>query len=163
MEPHETVRRSVAGYIVVLLGVAGWVAGCFLPLYQFGLSVSATYRLSEPVLHRGPILARIGNALYLFGTVAAILVICVLGMRSRSIRTEGALVGAVLVWTLVTASIFLSITYSSGTGSNFSKGIGYWCLLVSAILVVVGTVMVVVAARRQDAETDGVAPPVERS
>jgi hypothetical protein len=165
MEMERSPRPSIIGYVIVLLGVAGWVVGSFLPLYGFGENPSTSYRLYEPVTQATPILYKIGNVLYLYGTMAAIFVICVVGMSSRSTRRwiEGALVGAVVVWTLVSSDLFLTIASSSGQPRGFSLGIGYWCLLASVLILVTGTVTVMMSARRADANVREVGPPPDRA
>ncbi len=161
MEMERSPRPLKVGYVIVLLGIAGWVVGSSLPLYGFGENPSTSYHLYEPVTQATPILYKIGNVLYLYGVVAAIMVICVVGMSGRSARRwiEGALVGAVVVWTLVSSDLFLTIASSSGQPSGFSLGIGYWCLLASVVILVTGTVMVVISARRADANVGEVGPP----
>ena len=151
MDTDQTVRGSILGYVVVLLGVAGWVAGSFLPVYRFGEDHSNGYRLYEPILGSLPLLHRIGQVMYLYGVVVAILMICVVGIRSRSARrwVEGALVGSVLVWTLVSSSLFLTIA-SNGLTPDFAIGIGFWCLLASVVVMVAGTVTVVASTCRAD-------------
>ena len=161
MEMERSPRPSIVGYIVVLLGVAGWVVGSFLPVYGFGRDPSTGYRLYEPVTQAGPILYKIGNVLYLYGVIVVILVICVVGMSGSSTRrwAEGALVGSVVVWTLITSSLFLTIASTSNQPSGFSLGIGYWCLLASVVALLAGTIMVAVSARRVDATMKAEEPP----
>jgi hypothetical protein len=65
----------------------------------------------------------------------------------------------VVVWTLVSSDLFLTIASSSGQPSGFSLGIGYWCLLASVAILVTGTVMVVISARRADANAGEVGTP----
>jgi hypothetical protein len=164
MEPHETARPAVTGYLIVLVGVAGWVVGCFLPLFdiaQLGEGSVSLYRQST----FGSTWSDIGGVLYLFGGISAIFVISILGVL-RVIRTgtRFLLAGAAIAWSLMSIGVLISL---AGSFVGFNPGatldVGYWCCWASVIVVIVGTVVVVMAERRRDADTGVVAPLVEVS
>jgi hypothetical protein len=74
MEPEQRSRPFIVGYPVVLLGVAGWVVSCFLPLYRIADLDGAGITLYRQVSF-GSTWAKLGGLLYLFGGAAAIGVI----------------------------------------------------------------------------------------
>ena len=79
MGRRETSRATVVGYLVVLLGVAGWVLGCFLPLYRIADFGGDSITLYRQVAF-GSIGIKLGGALFLFGGIAAIEVISMIGI-----------------------------------------------------------------------------------
>jgi len=142
MEPDATPRPSVAGYLVVLVGVAGWVVGCFLPLYRIAQLDAERLSLVRQVSF-GSFGARIGGILYLFGGISAIGVISILGVLRVRSWTGVLLAGAVTTWFLVSIGVLISIGSSfGGFNTDASLGIGYWCCWASVIVVVTGTVIV---------------------
>jgi hypothetical protein len=149
MEPDEGHRPSVAGYVVVLVGVAGWVVGCFLPLYRLADLDVARVTLYRQVSF-GSLGTRIGGVLYLFGAITAIGVISILGVLRLRSWTGILLAGAVTAWLLVSIGVLISIGSSLG-GFNFGAtlGIGYWCCWASMVVVVAGTLMALVSTRRE--------------
>lgn len=161
MEPHETAR-SVTGYLIVLVGVVGWVVGCFLPLYGVPELDDRTITLYSQVSF-GSTWGDIGGVLYLFGAISAILVISILGVLGV-IRTgtRFLLVGAVVAWSLVSIGVLISLAANFvAFSTDVSLGVGYWCCAASVIVVIVGTAVVMAAERRRGSDTGGVAPPVE--
>jgi hypothetical protein len=162
MEPNETNRASVAGYLIVLVGAAGWVVGCFLPLYGVQELGDRTITLYGQISF-GSIWTDIGGALYLFGGISAIFVISILGvLRMMRTGTRFLLVGAVVAWSFVSIGVLISLAASfGGFNTDVTLEVGYWCCWASVIVVIVGTVVVLTAERRQDAETGGMAPPLE--
>lgn len=159
MEPHETARPSVTGYLIVLVGVAGWVVGCFLPIYripQLGEGFSTLYRQ----ISFGSTVNKVGGVLYLFGAISAIGVFSILGGLRIRRWTGAVLTGAVIAWFFVSTGVLISVASSiTSFNSGATLGVGYWCCWASVIVVVAGTVVVLVAASRHDVKTD-VAPPV---
>ena len=158
MEPHEGARHSVAGYLVVLVGAAGWVVGCFLPLYHIAHLGEGSITLSRQVLF-GSIWSRVGGDLYLFGAISAVGVISMLAVLRIRTWTRFLLAGAVVAWSFVSVGALISLGGNIGQfnpGSTF--GVGYWCCWASVIVVIAGTVMGLLAAKRQDADAGGMAP-----
>jgi hypothetical protein len=153
VEPGQIARPSVAGYLVVLVGVAGWAVGCFLPLYHVPQLDDAGLTLYRQISF-GSIWTKVGGVLYLFGGISAIGVVSILGVIGIRAWTRFLLAGAVLAWFLVSIGVLISIGGSiGGFNPGASLGVGYWCCWVSVVCVVVGTVMVVVSTSREDAET----------
>jgi hypothetical protein len=149
MEPDDGVRPSVAGYLVVLVGVAGWAVGCFLPLYHVPELDDARLTLFRQVSF-GSFGARVGGILYLFGGISAMGVISILGVLRVRSWTGVLLAGAVTTWFLVSIGVLISIGSNLGGFTiDASLGIGYWCCWASVIVVVAGTVIVWFAASRE--------------
>ena len=98
MEIEETSRPSL-GYLVVLLGVAGWMVSCFRPLYRITEAQTVRTTLVRQVSF-GSIGSRLGGILYLFGGIAAIAVFALIGMRVRQRWNVVVLAGAVVAWSL---------------------------------------------------------------
>jgi hypothetical protein len=161
VEPRETTQRPVTGYLIVLVGASGWVVGCFLPLAKLGGQTISLYQQ----ISFGSIWNDIGGALSLFGGIAAILVISILGVFGI-IRagTRFLLVGAVVAWSLVSIGVLISLAASFvGFNPGASLEVGYWCCWVSVIVVVVGSAAVMAAERPRDGEMGGGAQPIEGS
>ena len=131
--------------MVVLLGAAGWVVSCFLPIYRITGFQSVKITLYRQVSF-GSVGARLGGALYLFGGVAAIGVFSIIGGLGHRRSTGSVLAGAVVAWSLVSIGVLITIGASA---SEFNPGavlaVGYWCLWASVICVMAGTVIVVVS------------------
>ena len=155
MERRETPGANTAGYVVVLLGVAGWVVSCFLPIYRITGFQSVRITLYRQVTV-GSVGTRFGGALYLFGGVAAIGVFSFVGWLGHRRSTGSVLAGAVVAWSLASIGVLISIGASA---SEFNPGsvlaVGYWCLWASIVCVVAGTAMVVVSARQVSAAAGG--------
>jgi hypothetical protein len=150
MEPRENPRSSVAGYLVVLVGVAGWVVGCFLPLYHIARLEPARITLYRQVSF-GSLGTRVGGVLYLFGAVCAIGVVSIAGVLRLRGWTGVLLAGAVTAWFLVSIGVLISIGSSlGGFNPGATLGIGYWCCWASVVVVVAGTVMVLLSTSRED-------------
>jgi hypothetical protein len=150
MEPRENPRSSVAGYLVVLVGVAGWVVGCFLPLYHIARLEPARITLYRQVSF-GALGTRVGGVLYLFGAVCAIGVVSIAGVLRLRGWTGVLLAGAVTAWFLVSIGVLISIGSSlGGFNPGATLGIGYWCCWASVVVVVAGTVMVLLSTSRED-------------
>jgi hypothetical protein len=159
MEPDAIPRPPVAGYLVVLVGVAGWVVGCFLPLYRIAQLDAERLSLVRQVSF-GSFGTRVGGILYLFGGISAIGVISILGLLRIRSWIGVLLAGAVIAWFLVSIGVLISIGSSFGEfNTDGSLGIGYWCCWASVIVVVAGTIMVSVSSSRTDVEADRASPP----
>jgi hypothetical protein len=154
VESGQTPRASVAGYLVVLVGVAGWAVGCFLPLYHIPqLPNEVTITLYRQISF-GSVWTKVGGLLYLFGGISAIGVISILGVLRIRTWTRFLLAGAMLAWFLVSIGVLISIGGSiAGFNPGGSLGVGYWCCWASIIVVVTGTIFVLVSTHREDEET----------
>jgi hypothetical protein len=156
MEADQRTRPSIVGYLVVLLGVAGWAVSCFLPLYRApGIDDAKTALYRQWA--RGSIGMKLDGLLLLFGGVMAVGVISILCLRSTRSWLRGALTGAVIVWSLTSTGFLITPVKEIGqfTASGWFLGIGYWCLLASLVCVVVGTAVALVSATNEAAVTRG--------
>jgi hypothetical protein len=153
-------RGSSVGYVIVLLGSAMFVTSCFLPYYGFpgGHSVSLYDQLL--VAQDGGL--ELGAKLFLFGGVAAVVVVALVGL-TRGERQSGPsfLAGAVSAWSLTWIG---SLLQSAGLreGATIPGGLsletGFWLQAVSIGSAVIGTVLVV--SKRTRAHEHG-APGIE--
>ena len=140
-------RGSTLGYGMVLLGVALFVTSCFLPYEGFVSPASPTvslYELLTFVPNGGS--SDIAVLLYLFGGVAFVTAIAILGLArgERRATLPSMLVGAVVAWSLTASGALLR----NGT-YDVSLEVGFWMQAVSIGLAVMGTILV--ATRRRGA------------
>ena len=164
MDRRSTSRRSNVGYLIVLLGVAGWVVSCFLPLYRIpdlGEGSISLYRQLALGFTSGLIGIKVGSLLSLFGAVAAIGVISILGILRPRPWGGAALAGAAIAWFLATIGMLISLGSASSLNPGMSLAVGYWSLWLSAACVSAGTVIVLISPRRQHAQEGGVVRPDE--
>jgi len=92
-------RGFSVGYVIVLLGAALFVTGCFLPYYRFpgGHSLSLYDQLS--LSQDGGL--ELSAILFLFGGVATVVVVAMVGLtRGERQSGRGFLAGAVSAWSL---------------------------------------------------------------
>lgn len=156
MESNATVRPSITGYLIVLVGVVGWVVGCFLPLYTIDhggrANLFASFSYSS-VWNYG------AGVLYLFGGVITIGVISTLGvLRTVRTGTRFLLIGAVAAWSVAFVGFLISIVLTlDGFNTDVVLGLGYWCCWASVIAIVTGTVIVIISGRA-DARSARTAP-----
>ena len=155
-------RGSSVGYVIVLLGAALFVTSCFLPYYGFpgGLSVSLYDQLL--VAQDGGL--ELGAKLFLFGGVATVVVVALVGlMRGERQSGRGLLAGAVSAWSLTWIG---SLLQSAGLreGATIPRGLsletGFWLQAVSIGVAVIGTILV--ATRRTGPHEHG-APGISRA
>jgi hypothetical protein len=142
-EPSATAPRS-AGYVVVLLGLTGFVVGCFLPYSTAltGAQGSTTVSLYQLVVESGETFVQtVGGLLYLFAAVATLAVIAVAGLGGRR-WAPVALAAVTVAWSLWELGILL---FQSRFVSQSETG--YWVLLISILVVAAGAVLVWVSAR----------------
>jgi hypothetical protein len=143
-EDRTRAPRSRVGYAVVLLDAALFVATCFLPYYGFpgGRSVSLYDQLL--VAQDGGL--EFGAILFLFGGVATVLVVAIVGL-TRSERPSGRafLAGAVAAWSLTwIGSLLQSASLREGATipGGLSLEAGFWLQAVSIGVAVIGTILV---------------------
>jgi hypothetical protein len=143
MSQIESRRRSAT---VILIAAAGILVGCFLPYYRFEAPLSANENVSLYRLQAADtastIVPRIGGVIYLFGLVIIVAWLAILGLVNDSDWTFGALAGATAVW-----SIAWIATSLRTIGLATTPQIGYWLVLVSACVALVGAILVVVSSR----------------
>jgi peptidoglycan/LPS O-acetylase OafA/YrhL len=152
---RSTRPRWGIGYLVVLLGVAGFVLSCFLPYTQFFDQVSISYyRLATA--SRGGTLEYVGGLMLLFGGTATVAWVALAGLRHgqhERRQTPSILLAVTVVWSLSWIGVVVSV---SGV---FGHEVGYWSMLVSVGVVIVGTVVVWISARPTKHEPDSTAGP----
>ena len=132
---------STLGYAIVLLGAGLFVTSCFLPYNGFLVlgerSLSLYQQLTLGPNGRG---SDLGALLYLFGGVASVAVVAIVGL-ARGERWRGLpslLVGAVAAWSLTWIGILLRL----GTFAGASVEVGFWLQAVSIGVAVIGTILV---------------------
>jgi hypothetical protein len=158
MDARPDRGSRVAGYAVVLLGVVGFVAGCFLP-YLGGPVIPSVD--TAPSLYRlvsggpGTTFERAAGVLYLFVGAAIVGAIALWGIGRPRTWTPRALVAGVAVWTLTWVGILVS---QSPFGS---REFGYWVLLASLSVAAVGTIVVWVTSRGHEHEPIPGASPAD--
>ena len=162
MDRRGTSRVSIGGYLVVLLGVAGWVAGCFLPLYRIADFGGDSTTLYKQVAF-GSIGIKLGGALFLFGGIAAIEVISMIGILRHRRWSATVLAGAAIAWFLTSTGVLISVGSAFSRPPGWALAVGYWCLWVSVACVLAGTVIVLNSSTRSSAEEDGDAQTHESS
>jgi hypothetical protein len=147
----------MVGYGVVLVGVVGFVAGCFLPYFDpdypgapvpiRGVSI---FQL-QTVARSG--VEYIGAILNLFAGVATFGSLALLGALRHAAWTTVALVAASAVWSLTWIGSLVGVM---GTFEGF-EGTGYWVMLASVGGVIVGAIIVLVSSRKRARERP---PPI---
>ena len=153
-----TRPRWEVGYLVVLVGVVGFIVSCFLP-YLF-LGVTRSMSLYQLVVRAGfsqTVVQIIGGFLQLFAGAGTVALIALAGTRHGRHAHRWlpfALAAATAAWSLTWIGVLLSQSQIVG-----SEGVGYWSALVSLGVVIVGTIVVWVFARRAKWEADSAAGP----
>ena len=68
MNERPSAGSGVVGYVVVLVGVIGFVASCFLPYTRFGPAAGSSNSYYDIVTFgRGTFFQHVGALLFLFG------------------------------------------------------------------------------------------------
>jgi lysylphosphatidylglycerol synthetase-like protein (DUF2156 family) len=137
MEEHPVAERHSTGHIVVLVGVLGFVVSCFLPYAEVvgapgGYSVSL-YRL---LTLGDATLAAAGGFLLLFAGAATIALISLAALMKPRAWAFPALAAASIVWSLTSIGLLLG-----AFGLYSSMNVGYWLIVVSIAVVVLGTIL----------------------
>jgi hypothetical protein len=154
MNERSSAGPGAVGYVIVLVGVAGFVLSCFLPYAQVVDRLSMSYY--ELVTRRRLTLQYLGGLLFLFGGAATVASVALAGLRHgrhERRRTPSILVAVTVAWS--SAWIGWLVSVSGGSGYE----VGYWTMLVSVGVVIVGTIVVWVSARRTAHEPDSVSGP----
>jgi hypothetical protein len=140
--------------VVVLIGAVGFVVSCFLPYTNFALPPADSWSLYRvAVLGPGNTAQHVGGFLYLFAGVATIAWISLSGLLRPRRWTPFALVAVSVAWSLAWIG---SLVNQSGFLNPYP--VGYWSLLVSIGVVLVGTIVVWVSARVGVREPSSAAP-----
>ena len=159
MDTRPDGGPPAGGYAIVLLGVVGFVVGCFLP-YLSGVivapgedSVSLIRLFWIPA--EGPF-EQVGALLYLFAGAGTVGVIALWGIGRRRVWTPRALVAGAAAWTLTWIGVLINQEAAFGPYE-----VGYWVLLASMGVAIIGTVVVWVSARAHVREPTTGASPME--
>jgi hypothetical protein len=151
-----TAHRSRVGYAIVLLGAALFVATCFLPYYGYEFAKGGSVSLYDQVIVAYGGGLQLGPKLFLFGGVATVVVVALIGLRRRERPSgRGLLAGAVSVWSLTWIGSLLQTASlrDNALSGRLSLEVGFWLQAVSIGVAVIGTVLV--ATRRTDANERG--------
>jgi hypothetical protein len=143
VETRPDTGPSSSGYGIVLLGVVGFVVGCFLPFLSGNfLPAEGTLSLFRLTWSgAGGAFEQVGALLSLFAGAATVGTIALWGISRRRARTpRGALVAGVAAWTLTWIGVLID-------QAEFPHEVGYWVLLASLGVAIIGTVVVWVSAR----------------
>lgn len=137
------------GYLVVLVGAAGFVASCFLPYNDLTILPrdSRTVSLYEQLVSLGPNDggSDVGAFLFLFGGVASVAVVAIMGSTRRGLRPGAASVAAaVAAWSLTWIGLMIR---EATFGGGISLEWGFWVQAVSVGVVVIATIVVMASAR----------------
>jgi hypothetical protein len=157
MMAHEVhrarTRGSTLGYAVVLIGAALFVTSCFLPYYGFVGGRSLTLYDQLLVSQGGG--SELGVILFLFGGVATVVVVTILGLtRGERPSLRAFLSGAVAAWSLTwIGSLLQAVNLRENvlTG-RLSLEVGVWLQAVSIGVAVIGTILVGVGKRYASGE-----------
>jgi hypothetical protein len=164
MNERPSAGSGLIGYVIVLVGVAGFVLSCFLPYTTFGVLVAGSpasstfsfYRLITRSTPDGGTLQYVGGLLFLFGGAATVAWVALAGLRHghhERRRTPSILVAVTVAWSLSWIGLLVN---ASGF---YDVVVGFWSMLVSAGVVIVGTIVVWVSARHATQEADSAAGP----
>jgi hypothetical protein len=133
---------SSVGYAIVLLGAVLFVATCFLPYY--GLPGGQSASLYDQLLVAQDGGWELGAKLFMFGGVATIVVVALVGL-TRGERSSGRafLAGAVAAWSLTWIGSLLQTVSLRGGGTigGLSLKVGFWLQAVSIGVTVMGTIL----------------------
>jgi hypothetical protein len=159
---RSTRPRWGIGYLVVLLGVAGFVLSCFLPYTAFpgvgegpALRTLSYHRLVT-FIPGGGTAHYVGELLFLFGGAATLAWVALAGLRHgqhEHRRTPSILVAVTVAWSLSWIGVLVS-------GWRFyDYEVGFWSMVVSVGVVIVGTIIVWVSASHATHEPDSAGGP----
>jgi len=137
-----------AGYVVVLLGVVGFLVACFLPYYGGPvLGSDRTISLYDSVRLPGASSGEVfASRLYLFAGAATVGVIALVGIARTRTWTPYALLAGVAVWALTWLGVLIS------QWGFLQHEVGYWIALASLGVALVGTIIVWLSSRSSEPE-----------
>jgi hypothetical protein len=150
-EIHRTRGAgSVIGYAITLVGAVLFVATCFMPYYGYQFADGGSVSLYDQLMV-GRDGVEFGAIVFLFGGVATVVVVAIVGL-ARGKRTTTpvhfVLTGAVAAWSLTWIGLLLQAVSLRNDGdiAELSLEMGFWLQVVSIGLTVIGTILV--ATRR---------------
>jgi len=162
MNERPSAGSGVVGYLVVLIGVVAFVLSCFLPYRGFwgseGSLFGPTPSFYRVVTTGLGTLQSVGGLLFLFGGAATVAWVALAGLRHgqhERRRTPSILVAVTVAW----SSAWIGVLVSQSGVSGVVYRVGYWTMLVSVGVVVVGTLLVWVSGRQMGHEQDSAAGP----
>jgi hypothetical protein len=139
---HSPMRGWRPGYLLVLAGAAGFVVGCFVPYYGGLLGPGETVSLWQPGSPGGDSVAsHLGQLLLLFGGVATVAFLAMVGATRRKPRTAPTMLAATVVAWSLTWTGFMIRQATLGLGISLEWGI--WLQALSVGVVVIGTILAV--------------------
>jgi hypothetical protein len=152
MEEGRNSAARPGGYLLVQLGAIAFVGSCFLPYYDPG-----TLPIESPTLSlfrtmtfgRQGAVGIAGGYLTLFAGVTTVASISVAGLQGQRRWAPPALLAASIVWSLTWMGSLLSLPGFLGP-----VRFGYWFLLMSLGVVLVGAVAVWLSSRTATREPD---------
>lgn len=165
MNERRSAGSGVVGYAIVLVGVAGFVLSCFLPYSSFGpangLSRSSTSYYEVITLGGRTRLQYVGGGLlFLFGGAATVAWVAFTGLRHgqhEHRRMPSVLMAVTVAWSSVWIGLLGRVVSAGFLGAGYE--VGYWSMLASVCVVIVGTIVVWVSARHATQEADSAAGP----
>jgi hypothetical protein len=140
---RSRARRPTLGYAVVLLGAALFVTSCFLPYY--GVAAERSVSLYDQLLVAPGGGLELGAILFLFGGVATVVVVAIVGLtRGERPSLRAFLAGAVAAWSLTWLGSLLQAANlrDNALSGRLSLEVGFWLQAVSIGVAVIGTVLV---------------------
>lgn len=154
--PGDTDRGAAVriSYLVVLLGTAVYVASCFLPYFEVELGgpnegVTMFEQLQVGSEHWT---LDLSTLLILFGAAAVLAAVAIVGLLGRGDRLwNPALLAVVaLAWSLTSFGTLLraSALRQSPLPQTLSLDVGFWVQVFGVLVVVLGTMALLVTARR---------------
>ena len=156
MDERGSRGSGTLGYVVVVIGVAAFVLSCFLPYVSAGSRSFSFYRLVIDVTEKTAV-AAVGGFVSLFAGAGVVAWIALAGVRdTRHSRRwlPFALVASTAAWSLTWIGALLN-------QAEFIEGhrVGYWSLLASLGVAVVGAIVVWLAARARGHEQEATGGP----
>ena len=152
--PSRNDRAGSLGYIVALSGAAVFVIGCFLPFLaaagQPGGDASISLYRQNTSFGEGASL--VGELMILFGGVAIVSLVALLGIARRRSRpwAPRALVFVAATWAVQWIGFLLVYQDLRSSSPLDSLEVGYWCILVSVVVVALGAALANVPGREGD-------------
>jgi hypothetical protein len=147
MDTSRNEPAGALGYVVALIGAVGFVISCFIPfLAMGGLSPAATPVTLYGLFTRFPghTAYRVGGLLILFGGVAIVSLVAIIGIARPSFRSwaRRALLFVAILWAVERVGYLLVYHTMSGVRA------GFWCLVASVAVVVCGALLAEARADR---------------
>jgi uncharacterized membrane protein len=147
-------RAGALAYIVALSGAAVFVLGCFLPFLaaadQPGGDASISLYRQNTSFGGG--VSLVGELMILFGGVAIVSLVALLGIARRRSRpwAPRALAFVAATWAVQWIGFLLVYQELRSSSPLDSLGVGYWCVLAGVVVVALGAALANVPGRGGD-------------